>query len=398
MRPLASHRAPCVPPSACCALPRAPRSSRACRKSSPCSRSGCDRRSSPRRLRRSSASPRIGRAPERTSFPFLDLKLRDHAEVPRIVGHERRALAQSVRCDQQLHVPDRRARALQGGPGSRVVPRDRLRPVEDREALEEALHELRELWPPRLLGAEAQLSGGHDGDAKLLGVSLEALDERRRSALDDIARDVRIEHPKRHSGSRCCGGESRRSRKSSGTSASSAKKDTQSGFRGERTRLSPCLRMRTSFTSSGKRSSCGRRTAWFLPLRKIAARREAEVDIRRAAVLAFDSFLRFGFEGGFMRVRSTWVSVKHMPYICSGQYRGLRPGLLRLRCAIRRVISPGPRGEEVDVHDGIARRIAKPARRRNLSHRRTVVSRWRQRETTWVEPARGAGATGCDGS
>jgi hypothetical protein len=39
------------------------------------------------------------------------------------------------------------------------------------------------------------------------------------------------------------------------------------------TNPSPCLRFRTSFTSVGKRISCGSRTAWLAPLRNMDARR-----------------------------------------------------------------------------------------------------------------------------
>jgi hypothetical protein len=49
---------------------------------------------------------------------------------------------------------------------------------------------------------------------------------------------------------------------------------------------SPCLRIRTSFTSVGKRNSCGRRTAWLAPFRNMDALLATALDMVLAA--AFD--------------------------------------------------------------------------------------------------------------
>ena len=51
------------------------------------------------------------------------------------------------------------------------------------------------------------------------------------------------------------------------------------------TNPSPCLRIRTSFTSVGKRISCGSRTAWLAPFRNIDARRATPLDMDLAADL-----------------------------------------------------------------------------------------------------------------
>jgi hypothetical protein len=49
---------------------------------------------------------------------------------------------------------------------------------------------------------------------------------------------------------------------------------------------SPCLRIRTSLTSAGKRNSWGSRTAWLAPLRNMDPRLETAPDVDLAA--AFD--------------------------------------------------------------------------------------------------------------
>src|SRR5579883_3337107 len=127
---------------------------------------------------------------------------------------------------------------------------------------------------------------------------LEALQESCGALLDDVARNVRIQHQQAHRASRACGGDSSRcSRKSSGTSTSRAKNEAQSGLTGEISRLSPCLRMRTSFTCSGKRKSCGSRTAWLAPLRNMEARLKTDVDIDLADAGPVAVLPRFDFFG-----------------------------------------------------------------------------------------------------
>lgn len=81
-----------------------------------------------------------------------------------------------------------------------------------------------------------------------------------RSLADGVGSNQQVHVP---DGLACdCGGASARStRKSSGTLTSIAKKEAQSGLTGEMSKLSPCLRMRTSFTSPAKRNSWGNRTA-----------------------------------------------------------------------------------------------------------------------------------------
>jgi hypothetical protein len=49
------------------------------------------------------------------------------------------------------------------------------------------------------------------------------------------------------------------------------------------TNPSPCLRIRTSFTSVGKRISCGSRTAWLAPFRNMDARRATPLEVDLAA-------------------------------------------------------------------------------------------------------------------
>jgi hypothetical protein len=79
---------------------------------------------------------------------------------------------------------------------------------------------------------------------------------------------------------RVCGGKSRRfSRKSSGTSACSAKKLAQLGSTGVINSPSPCLRIRTSLTSAGKHNSYGSHTARLAPFRNIEARLETAPDM-----------------------------------------------------------------------------------------------------------------------
>jgi hypothetical protein len=133
-------------------------------------------------------------------------------------------------------------------------------------------------------------------------VLLKFLDQCRRSALDDVTRDVRVQHEPRHNGSRGCGGESERSsRKSSGTSVRRAKNDAQFGLTGVMSNPSPCLRILTSLTSVGKRNSCGSRTAWLAPFRNMDARRATAADICLAAVFdVTDLFFP-------VRVRFIWV-------------------------------------------------------------------------------------------
>src|SRR5258708_3890069 len=69
-------------------------------------------------------------------------------------------------------------------------------------------------------------------------------------------------------------------------SACSAKNDAQLGLTGVMNNPSPCLRIRTSLTSVGKRNSCGSRTAWLAPFRNMDARLATAPDIVLGA--AFD--------------------------------------------------------------------------------------------------------------
>jgi hypothetical protein len=95
------------------------------------------------------------------------------------------------------------------------------------------------------------LRGRDDRNTQPLRLCLNSVDERYRTPLDDITGHVRIQDQQAYSGSRGCGAErSLGSKKSSGTSIAREKNDAQSGLIGEINRLSPCFRMRTSFTAS----------------------------------------------------------------------------------------------------------------------------------------------------
>src|SRR5882724_4679613 len=202
-------------------------------------------------------------------------------EIIRDQGH---TLGYRVRRDQEIHIADRLAGTLQLRADPCIVACDFLGPVEDRKSFQVRLDQLNEFRPTGFLCAKAQLRRGHHGHVQGFGVFLEFFYQCRWSALDDVAGDIRIQHEPRHNGSRDCGGESLRfSRKSSGTSTCSAKNDAQLGLTGEMNNPSPCLRIRTSLTSAGKRNSCGSRTAWLAPLRNIDARLATALDMDLAA-------------------------------------------------------------------------------------------------------------------
>jgi hypothetical protein len=163
---------------------------------------------------------------------------------------------------------------------STLPPRDRAR---SRNALQVRLGQL---GAARLLRAKTQLCRSNYGHTQRLSVFLEFLCQRRGPALDVVSGDIRIQHETCQRGSCDCGGESSRfSRKSSGTSSCSAKNDDQFGLTGVMNNPSPCLRIRTSLTSAGKRNSCGSRTAWLAPLRNMDARLATALDIDLAAVV-----------------------------------------------------------------------------------------------------------------
>jgi len=101
-----------------------------------------------------------------------------------------------------------------------------------------------------LVRAKTQLRGGKHGHVERLAVFFEFFNQCRRSALDDVAGNICIQHGPSHRESRDCGDESLRfSRKSSGTSTRMAKNDDQLGLTGEMNNPSPCFRIRTSLTS-----------------------------------------------------------------------------------------------------------------------------------------------------
>jgi len=81
---------------------------------------------------------------------------------------------------------------------------------------------------------------------------------------------------------------------------------------------SPCLRIRTSLTSAGKRNSCGSRTAWLAPFRNIDALLATAVDMDLA--VAFDvTDLFLPVRARFIMypsVQSSLAYASHMPRIC----------------------------------------------------------------------------------
>ena len=84
------------------------------------------------------------------------------------------------------------------------------------------------------------------------------------------------------------------------------------------TNPSPCLRIRTSFTSVGKRISCGSRTAWLAPLRNMDARRATPLDTDLAADfdvtdLAFAVRTRFSC-AAFRDARRVYCSLHYASY------------------------------------------------------------------------------------
>src|SRR5258708_35285120 len=165
--------------------------------------------------------------------------------------------------------------------------------IENRKSIQIRFDQLGKFRPGCLLCAKTQLRGGNHGYVKRLAVFLEFFNQCRWSALDDVAGDICIQHEPGHRGSRDCGDESLRfSRNSSGRYTCIAKNDDQSGLTGEMNSPSPCFRIRTSLTSTGKRNSCGIRTAWLAPLRNMDARLATAPDIGLAD--AFDvTNLRF---------------------------------------------------------------------------------------------------------
>jgi hypothetical protein len=75
-------------------------------------------------------------------------------------------------------------------------------PIKDREPLEELLDLLGQFRAPGFLRAETELRSRHHRHAKLLSVLLEAVEDGGWTTLDDVARDIRIQHPEGHNGSR----------------------------------------------------------------------------------------------------------------------------------------------------------------------------------------------------
>jgi hypothetical protein len=90
-----------------------------------------------------------------------------------------------------------------------------------------------------------------------------------------------------------------------------AKNDDQLGLTGEMNNPSPCLRIRTSLTSAGKRNSCGSRTAWLAPLRNMDARLATALDIDLAAAFDVSNFL-FPIRARFIELAYGKVKVRFL--------------------------------------------------------------------------------------
>src|SRR5882724_2959581 len=129
----------------------------------------------------------------------------------------------------------------------------------------------------REIRTRPKLDGGHDADRAPPGPEGgESLDDARRFLPDEVPADIGVEQVRREgahgkSRRRRCGTCLGRRKEGQAPSARQNAELNVSGRSGERTRRSPSRRTESSVTSSSKRYSRGRRTAWLFPLLKTFA-------------------------------------------------------------------------------------------------------------------------------
>jgi hypothetical protein len=123
----------------------------------------------------------------------------------------------------------------------------------------------------RSAGSHTPAREGDDGDFELAqGEGFHPLDQRRLSALHEVAADIGIEDVHQRSERSWGGGSSPVWNSGGNTSDGSAKNRSQPPeASGRRIKASPCRSIVT--VSASRLSSTGIRTAWFRPLRKILA-------------------------------------------------------------------------------------------------------------------------------